>query len=192
LGQGGRVGLWEWVIDRDQMRLEKEARVAIERYQEVASLRLVKRLQELPPRAFGEFAQLLLEAQDFSQFRAVKRPTGNPSEQYMAAVQRTLTGDLSVALTVRRDGRDVGREQVVELRGSLHYYGSVALGLIVTAGQVMSGAREEAQVSGATPVHFIDGARLARLCEQTGVGVVRHELNVSLPDVDMFEALRAT
>lgn len=192
LGANGRVGLWEWVIDRDQMRLEKEARVAIDRYQEVASQRLVKRLQELSPRAFGEFAQLLLEAQDFSQFRAVKRPAGNASESYLAATQRTLTGDLPVALTVRRDGRDVGREQVVELRGSLHYYGSVALGVIVTAGQVMSGAREEAQVTGATPVHFIDGARLARLCEQSGVGVVKHQLSVSLPDVDMFEALRAT
>jgi hypothetical protein len=192
LGPNGRIGLWEWVLDRDQVRLEKEARVAIERYQEAGQQRLARRLLEMPARAFGEFAILLLEAQEFSQFRPIKRPVGNASDLCYAATQRTATGELPVALSIRRDGRDVGREQVVELRGSLHYYGSVSVGVIVTAGQVMSGAREEAQVPGATPIHFIDGTKLAKTCDHSGIGVVRHTLSITLPDVEMFEALRGT
>ena len=50
---------------------------------------------------------------------------------------------------MRRDGREVGRERVTELRGALHHYGPAQAGMIITTGQVLSGAREEALAPGA-------------------------------------------
>jgi restriction endonuclease Mrr len=99
-------------------------------------------------------------------------------------------GETPVAIVVRKDGRDVGRERVTELRGSLHHYGSCSLGLLVTAGQVLSGARDEAAVTGATPVTFLDGAGLAALCEQHGVATVPQQFTLSVPDQDLFDTLR--
>jgi hypothetical protein len=189
-GSNGRVALWEWVIDREQGRLEADVRAAAEKYQDLARQRLQKRLADLPQKAFGELALLLLEALEFSNFKVVKRASSNNSELHLCAVQRTLVGDLPVAVVVRKDGRDIGREQVVDLRGALHHYGEAAIGVIVTSGSIMSGARDEASSPGATPVHFVDGARLAKLCEQTGVGVVRQHIDVALPDIDLFDALR--
>jgi hypothetical protein len=188
---GSRIALWEWVIDKEQFRLEREARAAVDKYGELARQRLARRFAELPPRAFGELATLLLESLGFSQFRAVKRPSAHSAEQHLAAVQKTATGEFAVAIVIRRDGRDIGREQIVDLRGSLHHYGQAVLGLYVTTGQVMSGAREEAAVSGATPVQFVDGSRMAALAEQTGVGVVRQSFQLCLPDIELFDALRS-
>jgi restriction endonuclease Mrr len=98
---------------------------------------------------------------------------------------------IQTALIVRRDGRDVGREQVTELRGSLHHFGPALAGCIVTTGQVLSGAREEASVAGASPVRLIDGATFARLCEEQGLLVTKTELSLPLPDIELFEALRS-
>jgi restriction endonuclease Mrr len=94
------------------------------------------------------------------------------------------------AIVVRRDGRDVGREQVTELRGSLHHFGPAFAGFIVTTGQVLSGAREEAAAPGASPVRLIDGATFARLCEEHGIAVTRTALSLPLPDAELFESLR--
>jgi hypothetical protein len=42
------------------------------------------------------------------------------------------------------------------------------------------------------PVSLLDAAALARLCEEHGVGVVKATHTICVPDVDLFEALRAT
>jgi restriction endonuclease Mrr len=92
---------------------------------------------------------------------------------------------------VRRDGREVGRERVSELRGTLHHYGPAAAGWLITTGQVLSGAREEAASPGGAPVTLTDGPGLVRLCEQYGVGIQRTQLLLSLPDVELFELLKS-
>ena len=63
---------------------------------------------------------------------------------------------------------------------------------IITAGQVLSGAREEASVAGAAPIQLFDGLGVARLCEDHDVAVLRARLPVAIPDVDLLEALRAS
>ena len=93
-------------------------------------------------------------------------------------------------IVIRKDGRDIGRERVTELRGSLHHFGSCSLGVLVTAGQILSGARDEAAVSGATPVTFLDGTTIAAMCEQYGIGTVPQQLRLAVPDQDLFDALR--
>ena len=59
-------------------------------------------------------------------------------------------------------------------------------------GQVLSGAREEASAPGAASVTLLDGAALAALCEQHGIGVTRCAVTVPLPDPELFDALRTS
>lgn len=192
LGAQGRLSLTEWGLDRELLKIEKEMAALGERYQGLLRQRLVRRISELPPRALGELVMLLLERLDYTQFQIVKRGSAHPAELHLTAVQKSAVGDVAVAIVVRRDGRDIGRERVTDLRGSLHHYGRPSLGLLVTTGQVMSGAREEANAPGATPVTFVDGARLSQLCEQLGVGVCRTQLSLSVPDAEFFDALRVS
>jgi len=91
---------------------------------------------------------------------------------------------------VRRDGREVGRERVTELRGALHHYGPAHAGWILTTGQVLSGAREEASAPGAAPVAVLDGMALAELCERYSVGMAKYHVHLPLPDFDVLEGLR--
>jgi restriction endonuclease Mrr len=46
-------------------------------------------------------------------------------------------------------------------------------------------------VQGATPIHFVDGLRLAKLCEEYQIGVVRDVVTLPVPDLELFDALRA-
>jgi hypothetical protein len=97
-----------------------------------------------------------------------------------------------LAVVIRRDGREVGRERVTELRGSLHHYGPAISGLVLTAGQILSGAREEASIPGTAPISLYDGLAVARLCEENDVAVLRARMPIAIPDVDLLEALRAS
>jgi restriction endonuclease Mrr len=121
----------------------------------------------------------------------VRRPGAHGAELHLSGKLRGAAGEIRTAVVVRRDGREIGRERVTELRGALHHYGPAAAGWIVTTGQVLSGAREEAAAPGAAPVTVIDGVGIAKLCEEHGVGVVTTRVNLPLPDLDLFDGLRA-
>jgi restriction endonuclease Mrr len=185
-----RIALIEWSLDKDLARLENEMFAAIDRYRELLRARLVKRIAEMPHKAFAEFSHLVLERAGYKALNVVKRPGAHVSELHLSGVLAAGGGETPVAIVIRKDGRDVGRERVTELRGSLHHYGSCSLGVLVTAGQILSGARDEAAVSGATPVTFLDGPTLAGLCEQFGIGTVAQHLSLAVPDQEMFDALR--
>jgi restriction endonuclease Mrr len=197
---GNRIGLTEWQLDGELLRLERDIAGLVDRYREAARRQLNKRIQELPHRAIGELVVLLLERAGLTSLVPVRRPGAVPTELHLtgtlplAGANGALHGgggELRVAVVVRRDGREVGRERVTELRGALHHYGPADAGWIVTTGQVLSGAREEAAAAGAAPITLIDGQRLARLCEELGVGMVKTELTLPAPDVELFEALRS-
>jgi Restriction endonuclease/HB1, ASXL, restriction endonuclease HTH domain len=187
----GKLLLTEWSLDRELLKLEKDIAIQIERYQSLGRQRLARRISELPPKAIGEIVMLLLERLDYGQFQVIKRAASHPSELHLSAVLKTPIGETTVAVVIRRDGRDVGRERVTDLRGSMHHYGRATLGLLVTTGQVMSGARDEAAAPGATPVTFLDGTKLSQLCDQYGIGVTRSPVVLSIPDAEFFDSLRA-
>jgi len=107
-------------------------------------------------------------------------------------VLRTAGEEVRAAFVIRRDGREIGRERVTELRGSLHHYNQATVGWILTAGQVLSGAREEAAIAGTPPIALFDGLGVAKLCEDNDVAVLRARLPIAIPDVDLLEALRAS
>ncbi len=187
-----RVAMLDWAMDGEQARLDRELVSLLDRYAETARRGVVRRLQDLPQRALGELIGVLLERAGVRNLRPVRRPGTHGAELHLAGELELPTGGtVAVAIVVRRDGREVGRERVSDLRGSLHHYGAAAAGWLITTGQVLSGAREEASASGAAPVSLTDGMALARLCEQHGVGVLRQTIQLPLADLELFESLRS-
>ncbi len=185
----GRVGVSE-AQDGELGRMERDLFALASRYREVSRRVLLRQLGAMPPRALAELVQLALEHAQVRGLKPVRRLGAPPAELHLAGRLLSETGDVSVAVVVRRDGREVGRERVSELRGTLHHYGPAQVGMIVTLGQILSGAREEAAAPGAAAIHLLDGVGLARLLEQADVGVQRLKLEVSAPDYDFFESLR--
>jgi hypothetical protein len=187
---GGRVALTDWALPPDVIRLEQEALAAVERYRDGARRALAKRITDLPGNGFAELSIAVLERLGISQLKPVRRPGGNGGELYLAGVQRVGGGETRVAVIVRKDGREIGRERVTEARGSLHHFGLASAAWMLTSGQVLSGAREEASAPGALPVTLLDGAGVAKACEEHGIGVVRTVIPVLMPDADLFDGLR--
>ena len=186
-----RLGLTEWNLDRELARLERDAAAAVEKLRAATASRLLKKMNDLPTRGALEFWLLVLERLGYSNFRSVKRASAHPSELHLAADLFSPAGAQPVAIVVRRDGRDVGRERVTDLRGMLHHYPGARLGLLVTTGGVLSGAKEEAACVGATPVQFLDGAALAGACISGGIGVASVSAELVSPDLGFFAALKA-
>lgn len=189
---GGRIALTDWLLSGDLARLEQEALAAVERYREAARRAFVRKLAELPGHAFVELCVLALERIGLGQLRAVRRAGAPGGESHFSGSLRTAGDDIKLAIVIRRDGREVGRERVTELRGALHHYGPATAGWILTSGQMLSGAREEAAIPGTAPISLFDGLAVARLCEENDVAVLRARLPIAIPDVDLLEALRAS
>lgn len=187
---GNRLALTEWQMDPELLRIERDVTSLVERYREVSRRSLLRSLQELPQRGLGELVVLLLEHSGFTELTAVRRQGAHGAEMHFSGKLKAASSEVRTAIVVRRDGREVGRERVTELRGALHHYGPAHAGWIITTGQVLSGAREEANAPGAAPVSVLDGMGLAELCERYSVGVSRHQLSLPLPDFDVLEGLR--
>jgi restriction endonuclease Mrr len=185
-----KIALTDWQLDGDLGRAERELFHALERYREAARRSLLRNLQDLPHRSLGELIVLLLEHMGYVELTPVRRPGTHGAELHLSGRARGPLGEVRTAIIVRRDGREIGRERVTELRGALHHYGPAQAGLLITTGQVLSGAREEASAPGATQVAVIDGMTLARLCDEHAVGVSPLSLRLPLPDVELFDGLR--
>ncbi len=186
----GRIALTDWSLSQDVLKLEQEALIAVERYRDASRKMLLRRLQELPGHAFIELALLALERIGMTQLRSVRRAGSPGGEAHFAGVHKTGTDDIRTALVIRKDGREIGRERVSDLRGALHHYGPAQAGWLVTTGQVLSGARDEAGTPNASPVALYDGLSFARMLEDHSVAVIRTQVTVAIPDLDLLEALR--
>ncbi len=187
---GNRVAPTEWLLGPDLARMEQDVIMAVERYREAARRAFLRRVQELPGHAFVELALVALEKIGMSQIRLVRRAGTSGGEAHFAAIHKTGGDEIRTAIVIRKDGREIGRERVGDLRGTLHHYGPAACGWLVTTGQVLSGAREEAAASGAPPIALYDGLAFCKLLEDQDVGVVRTKHVVALPNLELLEAIR--
>ncbi len=190
---GGRVAPTDWSLGPDVARLEQEVTAAIERYREAARRTMLRRIQELPGHAFLELALLGLERVGMAQIKPVRRAGSPGGEAHFSAIHRTGTDEIRTAIVVRKDGREIGRERVSDLRGALHHYGPATAGWLVTTGQVLSGAREEAgaqNTTGAAPIALYDGLAFSKLLEDNEVAVVRTRFHIAIPDLELLEAIR--
>jgi restriction endonuclease Mrr len=188
---GAHVALTEWSLGGELGRLEQDVLSAIERYREASRRAMLRRLQELPGHALVELTLLALERAGMSGLKPVRRAGSPGGEAHFAAVHKTGSDAIPTAIVMRKDGREIGRERVTDLRGALHHYGPASTGWLVTTGQVLSGAREEAAAPGAPPVALYDGIALCKLLEDLDVGVVKTRFSVAIPDVELLETLRA-
>jgi hypothetical protein len=187
---GSRVALTDWSLGPDLWRFEQDVIAAVDRYREAARRAMLRRLQELPGHAFIELALIGLERIGMSNVRAVRRAGSPGGEAHFMATHRTGSDEIRTAIVVRKDGREIGRERVSDLRGALHHYGPASAGWLVTTGQVLSGAREEAAAVGAPPIALYDGLSFCKLLEENDVGVVRTRFPVAIPDLELLETLR--
>ena len=186
-----RVALTDWATDSELQRIERELYSVVERYKEQAKRSLLRRIQELPQRSFGELVMLLLERVGFTELTPVRRPGTHGAELHLTGRLVGPSGEMRTAVVLRRDGREIGRERVTELRGALHHYGPANAGWLITAGQVLSGAKEEANATGAAPVHLVDGMGLVRLMEEQAIGTSRITLNLPVADFELLDALKS-
>jgi hypothetical protein len=187
---GGRVALTDWALGGELPRLEQDVVAAVERYREASRRALLRRVQELPGHALIELLLLALERVGMSGIRAVRRAGSPGGEAHFMAVHKTGGDAIPTALVIRKDGREIGRERVTDLRGALHHYGPASAGWLVTTGQCLSGAREEASAPGAPPVALYDGIAVCKLLEELEVGVVKTRFSVAIPDLEFLESLR--
>jgi len=187
---GARVALTDWTLGGELPRLEQEVVTAVERYREASRRALLRRLQELPGHALIELVLLALERSGMAQLKPVRRAGSPGGEAHFAAVHKTGGDSIPTAIVVRKDGREIGRERVSDLRGALHHYGPASVGWLITTGQVLSGAREEAAATGAPPVALYDGIALCKLLEELEIGVVKTRFAVAIPDLELLEVLR--
>lgn len=187
---GARVALTDWSLGGELPRLEQEVVMAVERYREASRRALLRRLQELPGHALIELVLLTLERAGMTQLKPVRRAGSPGGEAHFAAVHKTGGDSIPTAIVVRKDGREIGRERVSDLRGALHHYGPASVGWLITTGQVLSGAREEAAATGAPPVALYDGIALCKLLEELEIGVVKTRFAVAIPDLELLEVLR--
>jgi restriction endonuclease Mrr len=171
------------------VRAEADALASLERLRENARRQLIRRMNELPQNAFVEIMVLLLERLGVSSLRSARRPGLPQGEVHLAGVARRANEELRVAVLIKRGG-EIGRERVIELRGSLHHYGPAQSVWVLSTGSGLSGAREEAAQTGTAPVSLIDGGTLSRLLDEHSVGVRHATVNVPYLDFDLFDALR--
>jgi hypothetical protein len=187
---GARVAPTDWALGGDLARLEQDVVSAVERYREASRRFMLRRIQELPGPSFVELALVLLERIGMTQVRPVRRAGAPGGESHFAAVHRTGCDEIRTAIVIRKDGREIGRERVSDLRGALHHYGPASSGWLITTGQVLSGAKEEAAAQSAAPVALYDGLSLCKLLEESDVAVTRAKFPIAIPDLDFLDMLR--
>jgi hypothetical protein len=187
---GSRVALTDWSMGPDTARLEQDVMLAVERYRESTRRIMLRKLQELPGHAFIELALMGLERVGMLGLRGVRRAGSPGGEAHFSGIHKTGTDEIRTAIVIRKDGREIGRERVSDLRGALHHYGPAAAGWLLTTGQVLSGAREEAGAVGAPPIALYDGLSFARLLEENDVAVTKTRFSVAIPDLEFLETLR--
>jgi hypothetical protein len=187
---GARVALTDWTLGGELPRLEQDVIAAVERYREASRRALLRRLQELPGHSLIELTLLTLERVGMTNIKAVRRAGSPGGEAHFGALHKAGGDAIPTAIVIRKDGREIGRERVTDLRGALHHYGPASAGWLVTTGQILSGAREEAIAPGAPPVALYDGLALCKLLEEFDVGIVKTRFTVAIPDLELLEALR--
>jgi hypothetical protein len=185
-----RIALTDWALGPDLARLELDVIQAVERYREASRRTMLRRLQELPGHAFAELALLALERVGMVNIRSVRRAGSPGGEGHFSATHKTGTDEIRTALVIRKDGRELGRERVSDLRGALHHYGPASAGWLITTGQVLSGAREEASTPNAAPIALFDGLSLCKLLEDNDVAVIKTRFPIAIPDLELLETMR--
>jgi hypothetical protein len=184
-----RVSLTEWLLPRDVVRCEENVENAAEQQRDQVRRAFVNRLNDLPTAGFAELIATWLNAEGLTALRAIRRPGSSGRELHLAGTLRRGAEETRLAIVVLRSGRDVERDAVVEVRGSMHHYGGATSAWLVTTARVSPGGREEAAADHAAPCALLSGQDLARSMERLGIGLRQYQVPLCDIDFDLLEAL---
>jgi ribonuclease E len=165
----GRKALF--AVDGDQVSLgavpepgERPALVASARapaspveMRRTALAALRRRLRECDGPTIEYLVARLLEKTGLHEVKVAKR--GRESVVFTGR-RRMGLADVRHAIRVLRNGADVGRRDVTEVRRDLGHYGA-QIGVLVTSGEAQREARTEATVAGQMPVLLLAGEAFA-------------------------------
>jgi len=145
---------------------------------------LLKYLKRIPPEKFEELIRLLLEEMGFDE--TIRTSYSNDKGVDVRGVLQTnAISKTNVAIQVKRWKNNVESKIVRDLRGSLNLADGEQ-GLIITTSDFTSGAKEEAQVPGRTPISLINGNQLVDLLIDYKVGIKLEEYIVPIIDNDYW------
>ena len=140
----------------------------------LAALR--RRLRECDGPTIEYLVARLLEMTGLHEVKVAKR--GRESVVFTGR-RRMGLADVRHAIRVLRNGADVGRRDVTEVRRDLGHYGA-QIGVLVTSGEAHREARAEAAVAGQMPVLLLAGEAFAEAFADAGFAC----RIVSIPEAD--------
>jgi len=140
----------------------------------LAALR--RRLRECDGPTIEYLLARLLEKTGLTEVKVAKR--GRESVVFTGR-RRMGLADVRHAIRVLRNGADVGRRDVTEVRRDLGHYGA-QIGVLVTSGEAQREARAEATVAGQMPVLLLAGEAFAEAFADAGFAC----RIVSIPEAD--------
>ena len=140
----------------------------------LAALR--RRLRECDGPTVEYLVARLLEKTGLHEIKVAKR--GRESVVFTGR-RRMGLADVRHAIRVLRNGADVGRRDVTEVRRDLGHYGA-QIGVLVTSGEAQRDARGEATVAGQMPVLLLAGEAFAEAFADAGFAC----RIVSIPEAD--------
>lgn len=185
----GRVYLTDWLLPNEMVRAEESASRNAERQRGEARRAFLARVNDLPTAGFAELLATWMNGEGVTSLRAVRRPGSSSGEFHFAGVRKRGPEEERLAIVVLRGGRDIDREMIIAVRGSLHHYGNATSAWIVSTGRISSGAREEIAAITPSQVTLFDGQELATAMERLGIGLRQRVVAVSEVDFDLIEAL---
>jgi hypothetical protein len=188
--EGDEIALLEWSLPQEAARAERDVEQAARRQRDHVRRAFVRKLAELPTAGLMELLATWLNVVGVSSLRGIRRPGAASGELHLAGVLKQGPLETPLAIVIVRDGASIGRERVIDVRGGLHHYGGAAAAWLITLGQVLSGAREEAATQGAAPCALFDGQELAISMEEAGIGLRSYVVPVAGLDLELLESLR--
>lgn len=141
-------------------------------------------LLKLHPQKFEVLIRLLLEEMGFDETDTTSY-SNDKGVDVRGVLRSNALSEVKVAIQAKRWTGNVGSGVVRDLRGSLKVADSEQ-GLIITPSDFSSGAKEEAQSSGKTPIRLINGDQLVDLLIQYNVGVKNLEYVIPTIDSDYW------
>ncbi len=182
----GAIGLSEWGLSARYRTLEASIQASMAEQREIVRRDLLARIGELTDGAFEQVVVMLLEQLGYENVSIVHRQRGG---NLALSVRRDEgAGPESTAVVARRSWSSMKPDTVRALRDSLDHFGATR-GLIVSMGTFTRAARREASLGDRPVVRLVDGAGLARLLYEHGVGLASHQPLMRYVDVAFFESL---
>ncbi len=182
----GTVGLSAWGLSERFLQLEETIQAATAEQREIVRRDLLARVAGLGDTAFEQVVVMLLEQIGYANVRVVHREAGG--NLALLATYDQGSAALTSAVVARRAWKTIGRDTVRALREGLAQFGA-SRGVVLTVGTFGPDARDEAARTDRPTLVLVDGAGLARLLYDQGIGLATVRPVVRSVDAAFFESL---